>query len=146
MPQILPDDEITEGINFLNSKLKQFFNVVHTYKSHIHVFFSGSGGTGKSHLVKPIYNAISKTMLYHCKDPKNRRFLFFGSTGMSAVNIGGITIHSGFGIEPGIKLLGWNNKSKAALRNRLSQVKFLIVDEISMASSNGQILTQGREK
>ena len=106
MPQILPDDEITEGINFLNSKLKQFFNVVHTYKSHIYIFFSGSGGTGKSHLVKPIYNAISKTMLYHCKDPKNRKFLLFGSTGMSAVNIGVITIHSGFGIEPGIKLLG----------------------------------------
>ena len=36
----------------------------------IYIFFSGSGDTGKSHLVKVIYNAISKTLLYHCKDPE----------------------------------------------------------------------------
>ena len=31
MPQILPDDEIAEGINWLNSKQMQFFNVVHKW-------------------------------------------------------------------------------------------------------------------
>ena len=79
MPQILPDDEIAEGINSLNSNQREVFNVVHSwskdylkYDGHniapIHIFLSGSGGTGKSHLVKVIYNAISKTLLYHCKD------------------------------------------------------------------------------
>ena len=51
------------------------------------------------------------------------------------VNIGGSTIHSGLGIKLGTKLLGLNDKSKAALRNRLSEVKFLFIDEISMVSS-----------
>ena len=36
----------------------------------IHIFLSGSEGTGKSHLVKLIYNTIPKTLLYHCKDPE----------------------------------------------------------------------------
>ena len=54
---------------------------------------------------------------------------------MSGVNIGGTTIHSGLGIKPGIRLLGLNEKSKAAVRNKLSEVKLLIIDELSMVSS-----------
>ena len=102
----------------------------------IHVFFSGSGGTGKSHLVKVIYNAISKTLLYICKDPEEPRVVLLGSTGISAVNIGATAIHYGLGIKLGIKLLGFNDKAKASLRNMSSKVKFLIIDELSMVSSD----------
>ena len=69
MPQILPDDEIAEGINSLNPKQGEVFNVVYKwtkdyvkYDGHnvepIHIFLSDSGGTGKSHLGKVIHNAI----------------------------------------------------------------------------------------
>ena len=79
MPQILPDDEIAKAINSLNSKQMEVFNVVHTWAKDyvkyneydfepLHIFLSGKGGTGKSHLVKVIYNTISKTLLCHCKD------------------------------------------------------------------------------
>ena len=113
----------------------------------MHIFLSGSGGSGKSHLVKVIYNAISKTLLYHSKDTEKPRVLMLGPTGISAVNISRITIHSGLGIKPGAKLLGLNDKSKAALRNRLSVLKFLIIDELSMVSAiYGQILIQGWEE
>ena len=82
MSQILADNEI--GINSLNSKQREVFNVVHTwYKDYVKynmhnvepicIFLSGSGGTGKYHLVKVIYNTISKTLLYHCKDPEKLR-------------------------------------------------------------------------
>ena len=115
-PQILPDDETAEGINSLNLKQREVFDVVHSwvkdylkYDGHnvegIYVFLSGSGGTGKSHLVKVIYNIISKTLLYHCKDPEKPRVHLLGPTGISAVNIGGTTIHSGLGIKPRTKLL-----------------------------------------
>ena len=60
----------------------------------IHVFFSGSGGTDKSHLVKVIHNAVWKTLLYHCKDHQKPSVLLLGPTGIPAVNIGGTTIHS----------------------------------------------------
>ena len=33
----------------------------------IHIFLSGSGGAGKSHLLKVIYNTISKTLVCHLK-------------------------------------------------------------------------------
>ena len=113
MPQILPDDEIAESMNSLNSKQREVFNVAHKWtKEHakcnghnvepIHIFLSGSEGTGKPHLVKVIYNAISKILLYHCKDPEKPRVV---PTGISAINIVGTTIHSGLGIKPGISYL-----------------------------------------
>ena len=147
MLQILPDDEIAKDINSLNSKQREVFNVVHRwvknyvkYDGHdvepVHIFLSGSGGTGKSHLVRVIYNAISKTLLYHCKDAEKPRVLLRGPTGISAVNIGGTTIRSDCGIKPGTKLLGLNDKSKVGLRNRLSEVKLLTIDELSMVSSD----------
>ena len=87
--------------------------------------------------MKVIYNAISKTLLYHCKDTDKPRVLLLGSPGISAVNIAGTTFHSGLAIKPGTKLLGLNEKSKkAALRNKLSVVKLLIIDELSMLSSD----------
>ena len=107
----------------------------HDVKS-MHIFLSGSGGTGKSHFVKVIYNAISKTLLYYCKDPEKPRVLLLGPTRISAVNIRGTTIHSVLGTKPGTKLLGLNDKSKAALRNGLSDVKLLIIDKLSMVSSD----------
>ena len=74
----------------------------------MHIFLSGSGETGKSHLVKVLYNAISKTLLYNCKDPEKQRVLLLGPTRISEVNIGGTTIDSGLGIEPRKTLLGLN--------------------------------------
>ena len=50
--------------------------------------------------------------------------------------MGRTTIHSGPGIKTGIRLLGLNEKSKAALRNKISKMKFLIIDELSMVSSD----------
>ena len=98
MSKILPDNDIAEGKNSLNSKQRDVFNVVHTwardyvkYNGHnvepVHIFLSGSKTTGKSHLVKVIYNAISKTLLYHSKDPEKPRGLMLGPTGISVVNV-----------------------------------------------------------
>ena len=98
------------------------------------IFLPGSRGLSKSHLVKVIHNAILKTLLYHCKDPEKPRVFILGPTGISAVNIGGTTIHSGLGIKPRTKLLSLNYKSKAALINRLSEMNFLIIYELSLVS------------
>ena len=94
----------------------------------LHIFLSGSRGAGKSHSGKVIYKAISKALLYHCKDPEKLRVLLLGPTAISAVNIGGTTTHSGLGTKPGTRLLGLNDKSKATLRSRLSEVKLLMID------------------
>ena len=65
MPQTLPDDEIAKDINSLKSKQREVFNVVHTWAKNyfkndvhdvepVHIFLSGSGGTGKYQLAKVI--------------------------------------------------------------------------------------------
>ena len=59
---------------------------------------------------------------------QKRRILLLGTTGVSAANINGTAICSGLGIKLRVKLFGINEKSKAALRNRSSEMKLLIID------------------
>ena len=140
MPEIPPGNEIAGSIRSLNEKQRVVFNLVHKSSRNfikslstkiiftvdtIRILLSGSGGTGKSYLIKTIYQAVSKKLLYHAKDPKKPCVFLLGPTGMSAVNIGGATIHSGLGIKPGPKLLGLTDKMKASLRNRLSEVSMI---------------------
>ena len=86
--------------------------------------------------MKTIYQVVSKELLYHSKEPDKPCVVLLGPTGISTVNIGGTTIHSGLGIKPGVKLLGLSDKMKASLRNKLSEVKMVIIDEFSMVSSD----------
>ena len=106
------------------------------YVEPVHIFLSGSGGTGKSHVVKVIHNILSKTLFYYCMDPDKPRFLLLRPTGISALNIGRTTICYGLAIKPGKKLLGLNDKPKAVSRKRLSEVQSLIVDELLMVSND----------
>ena len=64
------------------------------------------------------------------KTHKNGEFLLLllGPTGISTINIVRTNTYSGLGIKPGAMLLGLNDKSKAALKNRLSEVNFLIIN------------------
>ena len=54
---------------------------------------------------------------------------------MSAVNKGGTTLHSRLEMKQETKQIGLNDKSKAALGNRLSEVKLLTIDDLSLLSS-----------
>ena len=102
---------MAKAINSLHLKQREVFNVIHTWANDyvknnehdveaVHIFFSGSRGTVKSHLVKTIYNAKSKSLLYHCRESDKPRVLLLGPSGILAVNIAGTTIHSGLGIKP----------------------------------------------
>ena len=51
--------------------------------------------------MKVIYNAISKTLLCHDKDPEKLKFQLLRTTETSLVKIGGTTIRSGQGFTPG---------------------------------------------
>ena len=100
MPKLLPDDQIAEGINPLNSNQREVFNVFHKWAKDyvkcngnnvepLRIFLSGSRSTGKCHLVEIIHKVISETLLYRCKGPEKPRVLLLGLTGISAINIGG---------------------------------------------------------
>ena len=74
------DEEISESIQSSNVKERQIFDHVLTWakekvkqKSSIkpkavkpfNLFISGSGGVGKSHLIKTIYQSVAKLLQYH---------------------------------------------------------------------------------
>ena len=80
IPKKATDDEIAANIRSLNKKQHMVFDVLHQWARNyvknvsskkkkknlqinpVHIFLSGSGGTGKSHLVKTIYQVVSKVV------------------------------------------------------------------------------------
>ena len=72
---------------------------------------------------------MNKVLGYKCGDPDKPRILLLAPSGVAAINISGTTINVGS------KLYPLNDQQRAALRNKLSEVRLIIIDEISMVSS-----------
>ena len=73
-----------------------------------HIFWLGSGGTGKSHWIKTICQAVSERFFDYGGDPDQWCVLLLGQTRISALEI-----------KPGIKLMALGDKAKAILRIKL---------------------------
>ena len=86
-------------------------------------------------MIKTIYMSLSKVLMYKGGELDKPRILLLAPTGVAAININGTTIHSGLGINVGGKLYPLSEQHRAALRNKLSEVRLIIIDEISMVSS-----------
>ncbi len=60
----MPDDEYQGLVQMLNKKQREFFyhalHIIKTSDKPFYAFLSGSGGVGKSHLIKSIYQAALK--------------------------------------------------------------------------------------
>lgn len=87
-----------------------------------HLFITGKAGTGKT------------TFLRHIVKNLNKRFVVTASTGIAAINAGGVTLHSLFKIpfgpiSPNTRPKGVMNKNTFSL---LNSIDTLIIDEISM--------------
>ena len=78
--------------------------------------------------------AIAKLLIFKDDNPKNKRILVLAPTGVAAVSIKGTAVHSGLGINVGSKMFSLNDQQRASLRYKLSEVRFLIIDKISMVS------------
>jgi len=99
-----------------------------------HVFLTGGAGVGKSYTITEL--------IHHYRTQTDEQVVALGSTGVSAVNIGGFTIHSFFvfGISNNFEELDQHDKRS---RSRLSELKkilkatdLIIIDEISMVSAS----------
>ncbi len=97
------------------------------------VFLTGGAGVGKSYLTKEIISEYKQN---------SKHVVVLGSTGISAVNIGGQTIHSffAFGICNSLdELVLQDRKNKSRIKEIkeiLKSCDLIIIDEISMVSSN----------
>ena len=104
------------------------------------LFVSGPGGVGKSHLIKLIhYDTVRLLRLSNCFDPDDVIVLVTAFTGVAAFNIDGLTLHSAFLLETGNKqhiYRSLGSDKQNTLRSRLSKLRLLIIDEVSMVGAD----------
>jgi ATP-dependent DNA helicase PIF1 len=129
--QELLNEHLNLTINFednLSESQKQAFNLFKEYKNLV---ILGSAGVGKSLIIKTMEEYI-KT------NKRDSKIYLCSTTGISAYNIGGMTIHSFMGIGTGemdINFLIRKINSKKKYRDRIITTDILIIDEISMLSA-----------
>ena len=105
------------------------------YIKPFHIFLTDGAGDGKSHFIKTIFMSISKLLSFKGGDPEKPRILILAPTEMAVINVDETTIHTSLGINVEHKLYLLNDRQRGILRNNLSEIKFFIIDEISMVSS-----------
>lgn len=102
------------------------------------VFLSGPGGVGKSHVIKLIHYETMKLLkpLFRHFEPDELPVLLTAFTGTAAFGIEGMTLHSSLGFSCGPKnqkqYQPAGSEKLNTLRSRLSKLKLLIIDEVSM--------------
>jgi len=99
-------------------------------KTGANVFLTGEPGAGKTHTI----NALVNYLRYSDIEPA-----ITASTGIAATHIGGMTIHSWSGIGIKTKLDKYDLDKIASseyISKRINRTKVLIIDEISMLSTN----------
>lgn len=111
---------MSEIAKILNENQLSAFDEIE--RTNYNVLILGQAGTGKSTFVNYLKSASKKRIICACP------------TAVSALNIGGQTIHSLFQIQPRDFILPEFLKLKAKPRNILTGADVLIIDEISMVA------------
>lgn len=97
------------------------------------ILLTGGGGVGKSYLTTELISALRSNA---------KQVVVLGSTGVSAVNVNGHTIHSFFcfGISNNLEEMKKNDKYTKNRVKELNKILYtadlLVIDEISMVSSD----------
>ena len=151
-PRHISTNEIRPMLDSLNEEQQQIFYYVREWcfkRLHnsdvepLRLFITGGAGTGKSHLLKCLHHEAMRifSRKKHLEPDENIdeiHTLITAFTGAAAVNVGGVTIHSAFGI-------GTQQNSQAdnlscdklnSYRCKLGSLKLLFVDEVSLIQSN----------
>ena len=89
-----------------------------------HVFVTGKAGTGKS------------TLLRHFRSITDKSCAVLAPTGVAALNIQGETIHSFFGLRPGVTTEEIRENPPRRRLSRYKNLETLIIDEVSMVRAD----------
>jgi len=119
----LPD---LQSIFETNPEWERAWKLLH--EENISVNLTGKAGTGKSTFIKAVASFSKKKVLYTAP------------TGLAALNIRGVTLHSLFGLHFGPLLMNdprwYSHKLSAAKRKILDKAELLVIDEISMVRAD----------
>ena len=106
------------------------------------IFISGPGSVDKSHLIKLVHYETMKLLkpLSGYYEPDELPMLLTAFTGTAAFGIEGMTLHSALGLSCGPKskkeYQSPSNDKLNTLRSRLSKMKLLVIDEVSMVGAD----------
>ena len=106
---ITPTPEYTRALDYMRS-------------GEGHLFVTGRAGTGKS------------TLLRAFRDMAEQEMAVLAPTGLAAVNAGGQTIHSFFGLPP--RLIRSEDIRRGRNGAVMRRLKLLVIDEVSMVRSD----------
>ena len=105
-----------------------------------YIFITGGARTGKTQVLKAI---VQQLLMIHKKDfehnPEKTTILLCAPTGKATCNIGGSTLHYALSlpVSQGIKNFEDLTADKLnQLRVKLTKLKLLIIDEVSMVGAN----------
>jgi ATP-dependent exoDNAse (exonuclease V) alpha subunit len=107
-------------------------DVVQSFKNGENIFLTGMAGSGKSTIIKYLIN--------YCKNHEIQ-YAIVAPTGCAAILVNGSTIHSFFGIQGDLstdnisRCIGKLQKRNKKKYNKIRDLEFLIIDEISMVSN-----------
>ena len=95
---------------------------MNAYREGKSFFLTGKAGTGKSY--------ITRCIIEDCKIQK-KNIMICAPTGIAAINVGGVTLHSAFAIPVGIiePYSSCNNRKNLKI---ISKADIILIDEISM--------------
>ncbi len=91
-------------------------------ESEGHLFVTGRAGTGKSTLLRCLREMVTEDMV------------IVAPTGLAAVNVGGQTIHSFFGLPP--RLIRSDDIRRSRNGALMRKLELLVIDEVSMVRSD----------
>ena len=96
----------------------------------------GAAGSGKSHVISVVRESVQLILQQPGDDPECPCILVCAPTGSAAVNINGVTLHSAFGFTFGNEHFSLPDKTRDIKRNLYKNLKFLIIDEVSMVKAD----------
>ena len=152
-PTAITDESLRESVRSLNEKQRFTYDFVLRWCRNmvkninclakkkvepLNIFITGGAGSGKSHLIRTIYHTAVNTFKYATVNPGLPKVLLMAPTGVAAVNVSGSTINSALAIPREVygNLTPLSDQKKTLLRLSLSELKLIIIDEISMVSNN----------
>ena len=110
---------------------------------------TGGAEAGKSHLIKTIYQTSSKIFKEGHESPEKPSVLLLAPTGVSAISVSGTTIHTGLSIPinfTGYSVPPLSDLKNTILCNQLSELRMVIIDEVSMVSNEMLLYVHQRLK
>ena len=148
-PVLIPDSEINSKIQSLSQKQRELFDMVLSWAKKsiktksmpdaqplepLHIFLKDCASCGELFLMKVLYQSLTKILSYGNVSLDKPKVLLMAPTSVAAINIDGTTIHTALNIfinQFGKKLSPLSDKTGSRLRNKLYDLKVIIIDEIS---------------